>query len=194
VGDIVIGLVSDTHVPDRVSNLHPGLLNVFRNAAVSQILHGGDVSDDAVLHELGRIAPVLAVQGNRDLLRNGNSLPATLSISVNGIKIGLFHGFGNMWLYFVEKFNFLVHGYQLSYYRNLVKNSLPDADVLVFGHTHRPENVFIDGQLVINPGSAGMGGWGYPPSCGILRVSTDGKPRCEIINLTGASLIGRQWV
>ncbi len=192
--DVVIGLVADTHVPDRIKNLHPELMRVLKREEVSQILHAGDVSDQSVLDELGTLAPVTAVQGNRDLLRNGNTLPKSVSLNVNGVKVGLMHGFGNMWLYFVEKFYFLTKGYQLAYYRRLAEKTFPDADVIIFGHTHKPENVQSGNQLIFNPGSAGMGGWGYPPSCGILRIASDGSFRTEIIDLNGAVLKDRRWV
>ncbi|MEM5774078.1 MAG: metallophosphoesterase family protein [Anaerolineaceae bacterium] len=194
MGDVVIGVVADTHVPDRIKNLHPDLMRVLEREGVSQILHAGDVSDQSVLDELGTLAPISAVQGNRDLLRNGNTLPKTLTLNVNGVKVGLMHGFGNFWLYLIEKFYFLTKGYQLAYYRRLGVKTFPDADIIVFGHTHRPENLQYDRHLIFNPGSAGMGGWGYPPSCGILRIAGDGSFRAETINLSGAAMENRTWV
>lgn len=193
MNEMVIGIVADTHVPDRLENLHPGLCAGFRSAGVAQILHAGDVCNQAVLDELSETAPVMAVQGNRDLLLNGNLLPKTQLFEVFGKKIGLLHGHGNMWLYVVEKFNFLLHGYQLSYYRKLAIKTFPDADVFVYGHTHKPENERFGNRLIFNPGSAGMGGWGYVPSYGIIRIAEDGTMRSEIIELSGAVIRNRRW-
>lgn len=194
MSEVVIGLVADTHVPDRVLNLHPGLLPALREAGVTRILHAGDICDPAVLDELADIAPVTAVQGNRDLLLNGSRLPKTAALEVHGVRIGLLHGFGDVRRYLAEKLHYLLRGYQLAWYRNLALKSFPDADVLIFGHTHRPENVLIDNQLFVNPGSAGVGGRNYPPSCGILRVSENGSFSAEIINLQGAEVENRRWV
>ncbi len=193
MNEIVIGVVADTHVPDRVQNLHPALCQIFINAGVSQILHAGDICNQAVIDELAMIAPVNAVQGNRDLLLNGNTLPKTQIIEVYGKKIGLMHGFGDMGLYILEKFNLLFRGYQFSYFRKLAIKTFPDADVIVFGHTHRSENVQYGSQLIFNPGSAGMGGWGYPPSCGMIRIGPDGAVHADVIELTGAVRKNGRW-
>ncbi len=61
-----VGVVADTHIPDRAAALHPGLLPALRAAGVGAILHAGDVSTHAVLEQLGEIAPVRVARGNRD--------------------------------------------------------------------------------------------------------------------------------
>ena len=53
-----IGVVSDTHVPDRAVALHPALLSELRRNKVDLILHAGDISTAGVLQELETIAPV----------------------------------------------------------------------------------------------------------------------------------------
>jgi predicted phosphodiesterase len=63
---IVIGVVADTHVPDRVNALHPDLLQELATREVDYIFHAGDCSTSCVLDELRAIAPVFAVAGNRD--------------------------------------------------------------------------------------------------------------------------------
>ena len=55
MNEIVIGVVADTHVPDRVQNLHPALCQIFINAGVSQILHAGDICNQALIDELAMI-------------------------------------------------------------------------------------------------------------------------------------------
>ena len=63
---ITLGVVADTHVPDRARQINPDLLRVLRQAQVQAILHAGDVCSQVVLDQLGQIAPVYAVRGNRD--------------------------------------------------------------------------------------------------------------------------------
>ncbi len=64
-----LGVVADTHVPDKAKTLNPQVLAILRQAEVSAILHAGDISSPGVLTALGEIAPVYAVLGNRDWVR-----------------------------------------------------------------------------------------------------------------------------
>ena len=58
-----LGVLADTHIPDRVNQLNPRVLEIFQQAEVNAILHAGDVSVPRVLEELGQVAPVHAVRG-----------------------------------------------------------------------------------------------------------------------------------
>ncbi len=57
---MLIGLISDTHIPWAVKELPPEVGEAFRG--VDLILHAGDIYSHAVLDELERIAPVLAAK------------------------------------------------------------------------------------------------------------------------------------
>lgn len=71
-----IGLISDTHLPERRRTLPPALHAIFEG--VDLLLHAGDVGELRVLDELGEIAVVVAVHGNDDTLAARLSkLPAT---------------------------------------------------------------------------------------------------------------------
>ena len=61
-----LGVVADTHIPDRVRSLHPDLLPGLKAANAEVILHAGDICSPVVLAELSQVAPVVAVRGNRD--------------------------------------------------------------------------------------------------------------------------------
>ena len=65
---LTLGVISDTHVPDRVRQLDPQAFGIFQAAGVQAILHAGDVSGPQLLAQLEQIAPVYAVKGNRDFL------------------------------------------------------------------------------------------------------------------------------
>lgn len=56
-----VGLIADTHLPDRCLALPPAVFDVFRG--VEMIVHAGDVGARSVLDELGAVAPVAAVRG-----------------------------------------------------------------------------------------------------------------------------------
>jgi putative phosphoesterase len=188
-----VGVVADTHVPDRVQGLHPALLPGLKAAGVDLILHAGDISKPEVLHALEDIAPVTAAGGNRDFIFL-RRLPGVVHLEVAGAPIVLMHGHGNFLRYLWIKFNYLINGYRLEQYLSLIQTSSPQSRVVVFGHSHIPENIDLNGRLVFNPGSAGIG-WRnkVPPSYGILRFYPDSKVVGEVIELTGARICKRMW-
>ena len=132
---MLIGLISDTHIPDRVKEIPKKVLEAF--SEVDLILHAGDLTSINVIYELSEIAPVLAVQGNMDRA-TGIKLNATETIEVEGLKIGIAHG------------EVYPRGdtQQLVY---LAKEL--GADILLTGHSHQPKIEQTDGVLLLNPGS-----------------------------------------
>ncbi len=77
---IRVGVVADTHVPDRAIDIHPALIPQLKAAGVQRILHAGDVCAPSVLEQLGEIGPVTAVRGNRDWLFGNRSLSMSATI------------------------------------------------------------------------------------------------------------------
>lgn len=182
MAEICLGVLADTHIPDRSAGLHPRILPVFRQAGVQAILHAGDVSVPQVLAELSALAPVHTVGGNRDWLRLPG-LPAQLRLSFEGIEIALVHGHGGLVGYFKEKITHTLHGYRREYYIDLLARAYPGADVIVFGHSHQPLNLRVGQVLLFNPGSACCPeNPNDPPSAGLLYLSA-GSVRGEIISL-----------
>src|SRR5690606_31845666 len=77
----------------------------------------------------------------------------------------------------------VVHGHQLgSPTPERVLEAYPEADVVVFGHTHRPVVREIGGRLAVNPGAAGPARFGLRPSVAILTFA-GGAFRAEIVEL-----------
>jgi len=132
---MLIGLISDTHIPDRARELPKNVISAFQN--VDLILHAGDLTSMEVIDELEKIAPTIAIQGNMDRAA-GITLPNAKVIEAEGIKIGIAHG---------EVYP-RADTQQLLY---LAKQL--DADILVTGHSHQPKIEQIDGVLLLNPGS-----------------------------------------
>lgn len=132
---MLIGLISDTHIPDRAKQLPQNVLDAFSD--VDLILHAGDLTSLEVIEELEEIAPVMAVQGNMDRV-SGIKLPKAKIVEAEGLKIGIVHG------------EVYPRGdtQQLVY---LAKEL--GADILVSGHSHQPKIEQTDGVLLINPGS-----------------------------------------
>ena len=193
---ITIGLIADTHIPDRVNELHPEVASTFRNAEVDLIFHAGDICIPLVLNELEKIAPVHAVRGNRDWAFT-NILGWINQIEVVGIQVALIHGHGNLQSYLKTKYLSIVEGYKLEQYIPELLAIEGKPKVTVFGHTHCPEIIWKDDRLFINPGSAST----ISPdssishqSVGILRVDWDGQIQAEIVKLMGWSIKKRRWV
>lgn len=178
-----IGAIADTHVPDRARQLNPKVMSIFSEYRVAAILHAGDISSPVVLRQLCEIAPVHAVQGNRDIWRLSH-LPMKLSLEFGGVTIGLTHGHSSFSGYLTQKLSYLIKGYQFSRFQQRLKEEFPDARVIIFGHTHRSENTWSGKTLIFNPGPANKLDWGKVlPSLGLLHIQDSGQVRGEIILL-----------
>jgi len=189
-----IGVVSDTHVPDRIDRLHPDLLPALKQHNVQAIFHAGDISTPRVLDELGVIAPVTAVRGNRDWLLRGK-LPTQQSITIHRVQIALLHGHINFTKYLKDKFYHLTIGYRLEHYLPRLIAACPAARVIVFGHTHQPVTLEHQGCLLFNPGSCTTKSLKDPhPHFGILTIHPDGRIQTETLPLTGYRLGARHWI
>jgi len=138
-----IGLISDTHGLIRDS-----ALNALRG--VELILHAGDVGNRSVLDALRGLAPVHAVYGNVDA-RDG-ALVDRLDTEVDGYRIHMSHG----------------HELGSPTPETLVARY--DADILIYGHTHRALVKELPGTLVINPGAAGPARFDVKPSVALLTL------------------------
>jgi putative phosphoesterase len=189
---LTVGVVSDTHIPDRVRNLHPSVIPTLLSEAVDLILHAGDVSIKSVVDELEQVAPLVFVRGNRDLVFL-NKQPRFQRLELAGTQVGLLHGHGGVVRYFWDKIRIIFEGYRLKRYLPVLLQHAPEAKVIIFGHTHFPENIWIDGRLIFNPGSAGVGGRGLQPSIGVLKFNNDGQVLGEIVHLEGAYTKSRTW-
>jgi putative phosphoesterase len=84
-----IGLVSDTHMPERCAQLPPTLFDVLDG--VDLLLHAGDVGELWVLDRLSTIAPVIAVHGNDETEDAEQALPYSQVVTVTGQRILLWH-------------------------------------------------------------------------------------------------------
>ena len=132
---MLIGLISDTHIPDRAKEIPKKVLEAFSD--VDLILHAGDLTSINVIYELSEIAPVLAIQGNMDRA-TGIKLPATETIEIEGLTVGIAHG----------------EVYPRGDTQQLVYIAKElGADILVTGHSHQPKIEQTDGVLLLNPGS-----------------------------------------
>lgn len=162
-----LGIITDTHIPQRIGALPPRVFEVFRGA--DRILHAGDINSRQVLDQLAEIAPVDAVAGNADLFRHG--LPLTRVIEVEERRIGLVHGHGGWLRYLRSKVRDQFH-YVEEHYLKIVQESFGPVDAIVFGHTHRFYQDERSGVLLFNPGPIAPDFYNTPgPQVGLLHVT-----------------------
>ncbi len=162
-----LGIITDTHIPQRIEALPPRVFEVFRGT--DRILHAGDINSRRVLDQLAKIAPVDAVAGNADLFRHG--LPLTSVIEVAGRRIGLVHGHGG-WLRYLRSKVRDRFGYNEERYLKIVHGTFERVDVIVFGHTHRFYQEVRSGTLLFNPGPVAPDFYNTPgPQVGLLHVT-----------------------
>lgn len=181
---VKIGVLSDTHVKDRVRRLHPQILTHFSEAGVDQIWHAGDVCASHVIAQLNEVAPVRVVQGNADTLM-GRHFPFMVEETIEGLKIAMTHGQGKFVRYLRDRIaSSLLGVYSFRYFEEQAVDILPnDADILIFGHIHSPVNRYEDGRLLFNPGSCSIPvHMDRQPSIGILTLDA-GSVSTEIILL-----------
>jgi putative phosphoesterase len=183
---VTLGIIADTHVPDRSAGVNPRALDIFRQADVKAILHVGDVSVKRVLTELEQVAPVHAVRGNRDWLYLG-VLPLRKVLTFEGIRLGMVHGHGTVREYFFDKVDYAIHGLDQERYKRRALATFPDVNVVVFGHLHIPVNEWVGRRLLFNPGSACCPDIGlYRPAVGLLHINGPDEVYGEIIPLVQA--------
>ncbi len=158
-----IGIISDTH-----GLLRPEVFDAF--AGVDLILHAGDIGRPDLLVELGALAPVLAVWGNTDGFDVRQHVPEILEQRIEGSDF------------------LIIHGHQFgSPSPDALHEAYPDAEVIIYGHTHRPLLTIVDTIVtVLNPGGAGHRRFDLPASVGILELEPGIPPRGRLIPLTPA--------
>ncbi len=132
---MLIGLISDTHIPERAEKLPSLIFDVFKN--VDMILHAGDMVSITVKEELEKIAPVQCIQGNMDR-KYGLKLPKSLVLDIENFKVGITHG------EVYPKGDTL----QLKYLALEL-----GVDILITGHSHQPLIEKVENILLLNPGS-----------------------------------------
>ncbi len=175
-----IGVIADTHVPDRVNELDPLLISSLKAQQVDVLIHAGDICVDRVLKQLKEIAPLYAVRGNRDWLLI-HKLHRSLTIKLENKILGITHGHGNLIFYLWDKFLNYTTGYKFErYYRNMIR-TFKNVDVIIFGHTHRPICKWYEGKLILNPGSASFNNGLNKKTYGLIEIDQNGKIKGEIV-------------
>lgn len=145
---MLIGLISDTHIPEARSDVWPEAYE--RLAEADLILHAGDLHSIDVVDALGELAPIYVARGNGDDGSSGRPVVAedprlrsAWSLDIAGLKVGLVHDLAlperpPTWT--LEKI--------------MEREFGGPQDIVIHGHTHVAEVEHRRGVLLVNPGSA----------------------------------------
>ena len=127
---------SDTHLPRRARDLPHALWGEIEAADV--VVHAGDWVDVFLLDQLEeRSRRLVAVHGNNDHGPLRQRLPEVARVEIEGIRMTVVHETGDR------------KGRE-----ERCAGRFPDADLLVFGHSHIPwDTTTQTGLRLLNPGS-----------------------------------------
>jgi putative phosphoesterase len=152
----LIAVVADTHMPKGKRALPEEC--VARIRAADALIHAGDFSAASVLADLKELCPVvLGVHGNVDDAELRRELPEALEVEIGGQTLAVVHDAGP------SKGRL-----------GRMRDRFPDADAVVFGHSHLPLHEQEDGFQIFNPGSPTERRRAPERSMGLLHPGPDG--------------------
>ena len=160
---MLLAVISDTHMP-RSGRALPAEC-VRRLRAADLILHAGDLCTAEVLIELEAYGPVVAVRGNMDERALWERLPESRVVEAGGARIAIVHDAGPA-TGRIER----------------LRARFPDADAVVFGHSHLPLHERADRFQIFNPGSPTERRRAARHTMGIARV-TASRVEFELVEL-----------
>lgn len=157
-------VVSDSH-----GNLTHAAEAIKMFPQITAILHLGDhVRDAARLASKFPAVKVLAVAGNCDFEADTDLYPLERILEFDGKRI------------------FMTHGHKYSVKSGLgkllVKSEKNNLDLILFGHTHIPADVFRNDRHLLNPGSIALPKDGGRPTFALVEIGR-GLIECRIIEL-----------
>lgn len=159
-----IGIMSDSH--DHIEHINKGI-EIFKNRNAGYVLHLGDFVNPNSVRACQGIK-LVGIFGNND----GDKFRIMHAFNdIEGEIKGNYHEFEEDNLRFA-----CYHGTELQ-----IKNALVECgkyDVVLYGHTHKCENIKIGNTLVLNPGTTH--GFEFKPTIMIFDTQTK---EAEIIDL-----------
>ncbi len=183
-----LGLISDTHLPDRWAELQPAIFSALDG--VDLILHAGDVGELTALDHLSAVAPVMAVHGNDETAEAQAALPYQQLLTIHGTRILLCHGHqpdraaelasrvGDVWAPKLAT--------------NAARAHAVGATIYVSGHWHIPFVTQVDGVWLVNPGAIASGSpttRQMVQTVARLYLRDDGQPFVVHIDVSGEPVV-----
>ena len=156
--------ISDTHGRDdaRLSGQTEAAVE-----AADVVVHAGDFVTANVLDAFESHGSIAAVYGNADAAAVRDRLPADRTLEWQDLRIAV------------------VHGHEHSDIALELFARQSNADLVVRGHTHRPQ--FVDDEVpVLNPGSHADPRWNRPAHAELEWDDSAGLARGRLVEPTGA--------
>ena len=162
---MLVGVISDTHMAGGRRMLPSACAE--RLAGCELVVHAGDIMTEEALVEIEAIGPpVQPVLGNMDSLELRRRLPPERVITLPGdLKLGMVHDAGPS-----------------SGRIARLRLRFPDADAVVFGHSHIPLHERDGDFKIFNPGSPTERRRAPHHSLGLARVER-GAISFELVQL-----------
>lgn len=141
-----IGIVSDTH--KNRSFLDKVVQWMVQRQKIGTLYHLGDDYDD-VIDLCDQFSEVVQVPGIYDERYKNGKLPSKVFENILGLTV------------------FLVHSLD----KDATQDDISRSDIILHGHTHKPEMHLDDGKLYINPGHLkGPLEKNTPPSFSVIDI------------------------
>lgn len=156
---MIIGVISDTHMPRSAKRLPAAVIEAF--GGVDLILHLGDWVTLDVYEQLAALAPVEGIAGNNDPGEIIDRFGHRKILTLGTYRVGLVHGHTPFAGRSTEE------KAQLSFRED-------EVDAILFGHSHQPLLKQENGVLLFNPGSATDKRRESRYSIGLLQLNEDG--------------------
>lgn len=154
--ELSVGVISDTH-----SRLNKDVVGSLQNCDV--ILHAGDIGNVTVLEDLNQFTPhVYSVRGNNDIedkwpgddISALNKIPHAIELTFNEQRIAMTHG---------HQFPAVETRHQK------LREQFPQANIIIYGHSHLLVCDQEHEQWVINPGAGGYNRTFRGASCLVMH-------------------------
>jgi len=178
-----IGVLADTHMPHSASLLPTRVFEYLKG--VNLILHAGDLDEPCALDALKPLAPVIAVRGNPHLrfaTLSSPHLPKAVHLWIGGRYVVLNHGLPFFWR--TAWYHLLKLGGMddCGLNRLMIRDqqrAFPDADLVIFGHSHLATVERHGRTLFVNPGTPMTTETSRCPTMALIHIDDD--IRAEIV-------------
>lgn len=178
-----LGLISDTHLPDRLAALPPAVFDLL--SGVDLILHAGDIGTLDVLDQLSAIAPVVAVHGNDETEEATAALPYLQTVVVAGHRLVLTHA------HYPHRDDELANrgeDWQPHLRRRAGFARQHGATLIIYGHLHIPMSLQHEGVWLINPGALASGNpWTHQTIQTVARLTLEPNQTPSLTHLNLAT-------
>ena len=123
------------------------------------ILHGGDIASKELYDKVNAIAPSYFVRGNADKDWAAD-IPTEVEFEISGFHFYMVHNIKH------------------------VRKDLSGIDFVIYGHSHKYENIQADDITYLNPGSCGPRRFTQPVTMMLMTINEEGNVSIEKLDLS----------